>query len=212
MRWLVLAVLLAGCQIDARSDDYRCGGPEDCTDGRMCIEGWCVLGADPDAGIDGNGGGDAGECPAVCTECVNGTCIVRCEATLSCSSQIMCPPGMPCQVICSGDRSCTGGVSCGDATSCDITCSFLRACGGLITCGAGPCTVACTGDRSCNGAFDVGGVVAGIDCTQSCACDVTCSGPMSCSEAELCPLYPETTCARPGNGCTSTPATCNTCP
>ena len=39
-----LAGGLAGCQIDGRSDSFRCALPADCTGGRVCVDGWCVVG------------------------------------------------------------------------------------------------------------------------------------------------------------------------
>jgi len=39
----VFSGLLTGCGFETRSDDYRCAGPDDCDDGRVCRDGWCVV-------------------------------------------------------------------------------------------------------------------------------------------------------------------------
>jgi hypothetical protein len=198
---LVLATA-AACQIERRSDAYRCAVPSDCDDGRTCLGGWCVSGTDPVDGGLPDGSADGGACPAPCTSCSGDVCTVTCAELLSCGGPIVCPAGMSCQVECLGDRSCQGGVDCSAASACTVTCGASRACGGPIVCGDGPCSVGCVSDRTCSG---------GVDCTGSCRCDVACTGPMSC-EGDGLFLCPTGGACDLGTGCTSTPAGCNTCP
>lgn len=195
MRLLLLVIVLAGCQIDGRSQSFRCEVAEDCEDGRSCVEGWCVLGEDP---IDAPGGDDAFECPVACTRCEGGACVIECNGNGSCPGRMICPPGMPCRVTCGGMDSCAAGVDCSMASACEITCGNRRACGGEITCGPGECTVTCSGRDACHGA---------IDCAASCKCDVLCTGQNVCTGDEVCPSVD---CSA-GQGCTSTVAGCDAC-
>jgi len=193
---LLFVALCAACQIQSRSDDFRCDGPEDCSGGRTCVDGWCIGGGgDIDAG-----GPDGQQCDPPCTTCDNNTCVIRCEGLLSCPGTILCPPGMACVVDCIGERSCNGGISCGDATECTINCDGSRSCAGSITCGENACTIGCNADRTCSAAFD---------CSLACACDIGCTGPQSCDATFLCPTGGACTL---GVGCTSTAAGCDTCP
>ncbi|ACY14924.1 hypothetical protein [Haliangium ochraceum] len=180
---LVLAgAALLGCGVDRRSDAYRCDtAGASCSDGRECMDGWCVVPA-------GTG------CPAVCTSCDGATCQVSCLTEDGCADTVVCPEGMNCEVSCGGAGSCAGGVDCDGAVSCQVLCSGASACAGLVACGAGACNVNCEGDESC---------AEGIDCSLSCACDTDCDGDNACPEVS-CPDRGGT-CTRNGecrsNGC-----------
>src|SRR5262249_18539676 len=50
--WTLLLLLAAGCFPD-RSGDYACTTNSDCTSGRTCDRGYCVLGEGVDGGSDG---------------------------------------------------------------------------------------------------------------------------------------------------------------
>jgi hypothetical protein len=182
-----LAALLAACGIDSRSQDYECTQTADCTDGRVCRSGWCVVGsggagadagppATPDAG---NSAPDASSCPAGCTRCEDDTCVVECIEDDSCGDPVVCPPGLPCLVVCEGIGSCAAGIDCSAAASCDLRCTSREACNGEIRCGEGRCSVTCSARDTCAG---------GVDCTDSCACETSCDGVQACALAPECPF------------------------
>ncbi len=203
---LACALLAAGCTIDRRSDGFACKGPQDCAPGRSCEAGWCVTLAGGDAStfdapvdLDGTPDGPPFVCPASCTRCEGGICIIECSTDGSCSDTVVCPAGVPCNVRCNGQLACQRGVNCTQASSCAIECTNGSACIGNLTCGKGRCDINCTGASSCT---------AGIDCGQSCACDVRCIGGGTCSPAASCPGG---AACDTGPGCTSEGAACNKC-
>lgn len=154
----IACVLGVACSIDSRTDDFRCTNPGQCGPGRDCIEGWCVI--DPEET-------DAStECPAVCTSCMNGTCIVDCSGPGACQDKVICPGTLPCEVRCAGSGSCPGGVEC-SATACTVTCSGDGSCMDGISCDAScACETSCEGLGSCAGTIDCpGNCVQGGQCT-----------------------------------------------
>lgn len=204
MRLAAVALVLAACTAHNQTDDLRCDDPLDCTDGRVCLDGFCVFDTRfPDAGVDADS-----RCPSPCTSCTGlfddaggfTTCIVDCAQNGSCSNEVVCPFGMECQVTCSGIGSCDDGVDCSNASACTISCTGTNACDGSLQCGSGPCSITCNGNNVCD---------SGVDCSGSCACDVACLGN-SCSQGATCPsAVCETTAPE---GCSSTvDPSCNTC-
>lgn len=201
VRVLAIAALALslGCGIEPRSNDYRCVEGA-CGDGRVCVDGWCVV--DPDL-IDAPPGGpdapiDAFVCPAVCTSCVNRVCVIDCDNDNSCGDPVMCPPGVDCEVNCNGDGSCRRGVFCGNATDCNVDCDGAGSCGDGVTCGAAACDVTCAGTGSC---------ADGVQCGSSCACDTSCA-VNACTGGVSCPG--PATCQQNGE-CTSNPGPCDSC-
>jgi hypothetical protein len=188
---VALAITLGpACNIDSRSDDFRCTNPGQCGAGRDCIDGWCVVDpAEVDASMD---------CPAACTTCTNGTCVIECGTAGACSAKVVCPGTMPCTVQCTGANACDEGVDCATASTCNVTCSGPGACSGQVTCGAKACTVACDGDGSCGD---------GIFCDSSCACETSCGGLGSCGGTVDCPGN----CVQGGQCTTTPPGQCNNC-
>jgi hypothetical protein len=154
----------------------------------------------PDGGPGHDGGKD--ECDPACAvaggSCIDDTCVIVCTGS-SCSAQISCPAGYPCEVQCGDDGSCAGGVDCSAATGCTVTCGGVDACDAEIVCGAGRCSVDCLGAGSCEN---------GVSCSTSCACDVVCSGPGSCADEAECPGTPA---CDVGAGCRSGPGACHSC-
>jgi hypothetical protein len=158
--WLAAVTLCAwatACGFATRSDAFACERPEDCEDGRSCVEGWCVTGG-------GGGGGGGGGAPIVCSDpvCVidcdaagscadgvdcsgSGDCTVHCNGAGSCAGPIVCGSG-PCEVNCNGPTSCQSTIDCGDACSCDVDCDGSGSCGGSISC---PFTGQCKNGREC---------------------------------------------------------------
>lgn len=202
IRALVLAALAAaasGCGIDNRSQGYRCN--PGCPDDRTCIDGWCVLSEDVDAGIDAptDAPADAFVCPAACTSCLGMVCIIDCSAPGSCPTRVQCPTGLDCSVECDGDGACANGVTCTGAGDCDVDCGGPGSCGGRVTCGTGRCDVKCEGPDACE---------AGIDCSDACRCDTDCA-PTACDVNPMCPL--SAACVTGDGDCTSGPGVCDQC-
>lgn len=203
---LVLAALTAGsCSIEHRTTEFECDKQADCTGGRTCTGGYCVL---PGGSVDAPKGdapktdgplpdSNPNVCPAQCTSCVSGTntCKIDCAVT-SCNGAVICPPGMNCEVACTVANSCRNGVQCDATHNCNITCSGSGSCRSL-ECGSGKCDVKCTGAQSCRG----------VDCNQACACDVSCAVGATC-EAVTCTTFQCDT----GLGCSSQLPVCENCP
>lgn len=207
---LCLAAITAGsCSIDHKSGDYECTKQSDCSGGRTCTGGYCVLPGgtidapkpptdgpvvDIDAPIDGSMNG----CPAQCTTCNTGThtCRIDCAVT-SCNGQVVCPAGWNCDVACSTASTCRNGVVCPQTGACTITCSGQNACKDL-ECGNGRCNVTCSGQGSCRG---------DTNCNQSCGCDVACKTGSSCENVSCTAFQCDT-----GLGCSTTGLPgCNSC-
>jgi hypothetical protein len=196
-RWLIAMgfALVAGCSVSHRSGDFACDTQADCSAGRTCVEGFCVLPAD--AGIPDGPHADAAVCPSACTSCNldQKSCTIDCALNGGCKQAVTCPLGFSCNVLCSRDGACSSGVSCTGSTACTISCSGTQSCRGL-SCGLGPCNVSCTGSGSCGE----------VSCGMSCACDVTCNGIALCRNLTCKP-----NCAVGLRGCTSLAVGCNTC-
>ncbi len=209
LTWATLAIaLLAGCSFDGRSDQYACDQPSDCTDGRVCLDGFCVFSAGSDAAVadaspdqpDADLTPDASTCPPECSSCAGDLCIIECNTDDACATPVVCPAGMPCQVRCTGMASCAGGVDCTDSTACTVICTQADACAGPLECGLGVCDITCSGTSSCTG---------GIDCSTSCACDTRCTGSNSCLPVPDCPGPPQ--CTESNDECSSQGGPCDQC-
>ncbi|MCX5742334.1 MAG: hypothetical protein NT062_07545 [Proteobacteria bacterium] len=221
----IAMIVVASCSITHHSNEYTCTSNAECTDGRTCSQGYCVVtGGTPDAPtdpkIDAFVRPDARPvpdapmpdvCPPGCSNCNIGAkeCIIECGApgAQNCQQPIACPTGWNCQIACSHTNDCRSGVSCVNAASCTIDCAGAGSCRG-VSCGNGPCDVTCGGYQSCS---------QQINCNNSCQCDVTCSGPGtancggSAGQAVSCG---QVACDAIDGGCTSQPAnncssTCN---
>jgi hypothetical protein len=202
----VVAAIAAGqaCTAHNQSDDLRCDEPDDCTDGRDCVNGYCVYDEDfADAGVDADE-----RCPPPCTSCTGlfddaggySTCLIDCNQNGDCASEVICPFGMECQVTCSGVGSCGDGVDCRNASACTINCTGVSSCDGSVRCGPGRCNVACNGNQACDNE---------VDCSMSCSCDVACIGN-TCDQGVLCQGALCETAAPLGCSSTQDPS-CNTC-
>lgn len=198
---VAVAALGTSCSISHRSDQYACTTNQDCSDGRVCDNGFCIVAGTIDAArVDGpKSGTDANNCPAQCTTCnvQQKTCTINCQQT-SCASTVTCPAGYKCEILCNTDNACRNGINCQQSASCSVECSGKQSCQN-VQCGPGPCDVACSGPASCRG----------VSCSNSCACDITCTGNQSCSEGIVCTSF---ACrSTNGLGCTSVPAFCHSC-
>lgn len=214
MKWLVLLALqvtavfalAASCSITKKSGDYSCTKSSECNDGRVCVDGFCVVNGtqDIDAAvtpIDGRPGDTGNGCPAQCSSCNMGehSCIIDCENGANCDGNVACPAGWSCDVKCNADNSCRNGVACAGTTSCTVECSGKGSCQNVV-CGTGKCDVECTGVQSCRG----------VTCGASCACDVACTGTQSCSQNVFC-TSGACRASVTGPGCTSAPPQCHSC-
>ncbi|HEU0031599.1 MAG TPA: hypothetical protein VFQ53_13260, partial [Kofleriaceae bacterium] len=123
MRWpvAVLALALAGCLPNSRSDEFACASQADCASDRICDGGFCIR----------------AECPDDCSSCdlVAKTCTIACLGSGDCDN-VQCPDGFDCNVLCMVARACDN-VDCSGARSCSVTCLGTTACKD-ITCGDGP--------------------------------------------------------------------------
>jgi len=196
-----IALLLAACSINHKSDGYSCDINTDCESGRVCSGGFCVVnGSQIDAPRTGDaprGDANNGQCPSQCSSCnvTQHTCTINCQ-TSNCQNTVVCPAGYKCDIQCNTDGACRNGINCTMGASCNIECLSKQSCEN-VTCGAGPCAVSCSGPASCKN----------VACSNSCACDVLCSGSQSCASGIACSSF----ACRSGLGCTSVPALCHSC-
>lgn len=193
-----MIAVTGSCSINHRSDGFACTTNSDCTDGRVCNDGFCIVAGSIDASRGDAQRGDAGgNCPGMCTSCNTSlkTCTIDCQQT-NCTNIVTCPTGYKCDIQCNADNSCRNGINCGGAASCSIDCISKESCQGVV-CGPGPCDVACMGPATCKN----------VACSNSCACDVLCTGNQSCQQGISCSSLACTS----GSGCTSVPALCHSC-
>jgi hypothetical protein len=194
-----IALLLAACSINHKSDAYACEKNTDCDQGRVCSDGFCVVsGTQIDAPRGDAPRGDANnQCPAQCSACIvsQHSCTINCMSG-NCTNQVVCPAGWKCDIMCNADGACKNGINCMLGASCNIECTNKESCQN-VQCGAGPCAVNCSGSSTCRN----------VSCGTSCACDVLCGGANSCSQGILC----SSVACRSGLGCTSVPALCHSC-
>jgi hypothetical protein len=182
--------LIASCFVDRRSNDFECETEAQCTGGRICEDGFCIMPPTPECPEDCNAGCDL--------ELM--TCNIGCSLPGQCDLTIDCPFGFECTINCSAPGACSN-IYCDGAESCEIACTASNACGS-IECGDGKCTVVCSTGNACGD----------VDCSQSCACDVACTG-VGCDLS--CPSVPASECTLDGTldtPCSSTSqAGCSTC-
>jgi hypothetical protein len=204
---VAMFAIATSCSINHRSDGFACTKPSDCSDGRECINGDCVVPngqIDAMMMIDSKIPPDGNECPVGCTSCnlTSMTCNIDCAAGADCSAQVVCPAGWNCNIKCSVNDECRNGIDCTQANSCNLTCSGRGTCAGVM-CGTGKCTASCTGANACRG----------VDCSQSCACDVTCANNNSAcfDPGVICPAGGFPGACDTGLGCTSQQIGCNRC-
>lgn len=207
----IIGILIAvsattSCSINHRSEQYACTKNADCDPGRVCSDGFCVVGEGPvvvDAGkVDATKPLDAvlPACPVQCTSCDTTTrsCVIDCAmANGACQRPVVCPTGYNCDIRCNNDNACRQGVNCLQGTSCQIACTARNSCDNVV-CGPGTCSVTCSGVQSCRN----------VACGNSCACDVNCTGNQACFGGSVsC----SSIACRNGFGCTSAPSFCHSC-
>ncbi|HEV8321270.1 MAG TPA: hypothetical protein VG389_06610 [Myxococcota bacterium] len=202
----------AGCRCASfpfNVDEFRCATTAECTGGRVCEEGFCVVaagdaatdaGADggggPDSGGDGGGGPDSGpigctsngDCTALTTACTTGTCNLAdgtCVATNDAD-------GTPCDdgVFCTDPDTCTAGACGGgprDCTSVADACNgsscdeAAAACAPVPVVDGSPCSdgLFCTDPDTCT-AGACGGPPNPCADTNACTADACDEGANAC--------------------------------
>ena len=205
------AIAVWSCTVNTKTDKLACTVQADCTGGRACEGGFCVV--DPNAKLDAAIDAkdiDAAICPAACGSCdfQSGTCMIT-----GAGSDVTCPAGWNCAITCTGAGAC-GDIACTDAASCTVDCtaqgsgsgsgSAGTACGNL-TCGTGRCTQTCEGSGACGT----------TSCASSCKCDVTCNPLLGACGTMTCPIHANRNCTTgmvPGAACDSQAAMqCHSC-
>lgn len=125
------------------------------------------------------------DCPDACTGgCVDGVCIIECDATSECQNdRIACPEAMPCRIQCDGVASCQGAqFFCPEHAACDLGCTNTSSCqGGYLVCGDQRCGAACSGD---------GANVNAIICGDASPCESACEQFDPCTPGTDCPDDP----------------------
>lgn len=132
-----------------------------------------------------------GACPASCTSCDGGRCLVDCGVLDCQSGEVTCPAGWPCDIACTGDGACKrSDLTCPLDRDCAVTCQGFEACQmATITCGVGSCPVTCSADGNSCHMLDL--ACGAADST------ITCAAPMM---ADVQPL-PGSSCACETIGC-----------
>ncbi len=200
-------LLLVGCyDPHVQPCAVRCNEAADCASGLTCgADGWCASGAlldrcerpdassSPDAALTTDAldaRPDAAPIDAPAIDAAPLTCAPGC--TGSCENGV-------CVIRCSAPNSCNMDVHCPATGPCRVECTGDMSCQKKVKCGAGACEVVCAGDRACKDT---------VECGMSCACDVTCTGDDACEKPAMCHGGPM---CDTGDGCRSTPGSCNTC-
>lgn len=204
MRGLAIAVVAGvaiavwSCTVNTKTDKLACTVQADCSGGRVCESGFCVI--DPNAKLDAAIDIDAAVCPPACDSCdfPSGTCMIT-----GTGGAVTCPASWHCNIVCTSTGAC-GAVTCTDAAACDLTCTGSGACQDL-TCGDGRCTQICQGSGACGN----------TSCASSCKCDVTCSPVFGACGTMTCPVKANKNCTDsmiPGGACNSTVSPqCHSC-
>lgn len=110
-----------------------------------------------------------GECPASCTSCDGGRCLVDCSTAECQNADVACPEGWPCDFACTVDSACKrADLTCAADRDCTVTCQGAEACQNTtVICGAGPCAVTCGAEDNACRRLDV--VCGPADTTLTCA-------------------------------------------
>lgn len=191
-----VALAVWACTVDTKSDKLACKTTADCSGGRTCQAGYCVLGGPIDAA-----NADAPVCPPACASCdfPTGTCNITGAGS---GTAITCPAGWNCAITCTETAAC-GDITCG-ANACNVTCTGSGACA-LLTCGTGKCTQDCEGSGACGATM----------CTSSCRCDVTCNPALTACGTMSCPMHANKLCVQntvPFPCDSSVAPQCHSCP
>jgi hypothetical protein len=123
-RLAVIVVAIAACTVDRASDKLKCSLPADCTGGRTCVDGYCVVGG---AKLDAPTNMACDDAAKTCT--ITGTG----------GANVTCPAGYTCTVECTATSGCNN-IDCTGAKACTIHCDAVNGCHD-ISCGATPCTI-----------------------------------------------------------------------
>lgn len=183
LRWGSIAAgilslgLLAGCSFDNRSNAFACETQSECTDGRVCEMGWCVV---PGAGLhdanlalpDANlalpdATPDAmppDATPPECLACTGGTCTEDCAIVGDCSYDCAVD-SCDCSFSCTADATKCNG-ECKANTTCSVDCGGAKQCHPKCKSGA-ICDFDCTGVSDCKRAKCEGTAECLLNCTDT---------------------------------------------
>ena len=98
-----------------------------------------------------------GDCPAECTSCDGGRCLVDCGALDCRNDSVACPDGWPCDFVCGADMACKGAdLHCNADRDCTVDCQGKGACqNATVVCGSGTCVVTCGSQTDACRSLDV---------------------------------------------------------
>lgn len=164
---IAIAALALGCAVHRKTDGFECATTNDCNNGRVCMQGWCV----------------GTNCPAVCTGMCDATTVPpTCIVDGSGGADITCPPGFQCMVTCDNPGAC-GDIRCASGEPCTISCTATSACGTISCSNACACDVTCaSGDCGTNQCPQRTGKHCTLDGTTSTTCSSTAQ-----SGCNICP-------------------------
>lgn len=178
--------LLVGCSlVERRSDAFACDTIDDCSDGRVCTMGWCVVSdpttpdaAEPTIDADPANVVDARP-PNECLACSGGTCVEECTLADNCSFDCAID-GCDCDFTCETN---TCNVECKANTTCSVDCGGSDQC--RPTCKPGAvCDFDCTNSNNCRLAKCEGDAQCILNCFDTdpgnCKWDVCDGVEMSC--------------------------------
>ena len=157
----LIACSLSGCNFDERSGTFACATQMDCSDGRVCEMGWCVVSESqvPDADLPL----DAAMPDNRCVACESGACSDHC-AGAQCAYECAVD-GCQCSFSCT-EASMTCNGTCNSETICNIDCGKGRQC--HATCKSGSiCDVDCTGVKDCKRVSCEGNAQCILNCTDT---------------------------------------------
>jgi hypothetical protein len=196
---LAVIALACACSVDRKSAQFACTTTEQCSDGRVCTNGFCVDTGNSSDALD------------IRCNSITMTCDFECTSVTPCDTA--CPEGYTCTYSCLQQGACDNNIDCTQAAACMIHCELANcdqihcggascaiSCGGIggscgdIHCGPGKCDVTCTNDAC-----------GDISCGSSCACDVLGCTSGNCGNLS-CPNHSGhcTTDGANGSPCSST--------
>ena len=157
---VLVSACVVACFVHRPSEDFECASQSDCTNPRVCQNGFCV----------------AQNCPSDCTSCNEAarTCQVDCTSANQCGS-IDCPSGWSCTINCTGGNACQD-IVCRTDSKCRVTCNGTDACETLYCGNACACDQSCTPADACNAPTcpSFGNGTNQVDCTSDGATGSPC--------------------------------------
>ena len=128
----------------------------------------------------------AAACPAVCTRCEAGFCVIECHGQDACKEgELSCPNGLACRLECEGKSACTkANLICPDTFDCVLSCAGDDACKDARTRCTGNCAIDCSagakacehldvtcGDGLCQAFCQTDSIAPKLNCGSACSCE-----------------------------------------